>query len=131
MDLEKIREEFIKDKFASCQAGAVVDDAGEDFSRCSMEIKPHHLNGIGRVMGGAVFTLADFAIAVLSNSGGRKTVSLSSNISFLGAAKGKRLIAEAKCIKNGKTICAYEAEVKDELGTLVALVTAESFVLNN
>lgn len=131
MDLEKIREEFKKDKFASDRLGATVDCAEENHARCSMDIMPYHLNGIGRVMGGAVFTLADFAIAVLSNSSDKKSVSLSSNIDFLGAAKGKKLIAEASVIKSGRTVCVYCADVTDELGTKVAHVTATSYVLNN
>ena len=129
MDLNELREEFKKDKFASCRLGAVIDEAESERVVCSMDILPHHLNGVGRVMGGAVFTLADFSAAVLSFAMNKKTVSLSSNINFLGAPKGKRLITESKCVKDGNSVCVYETTVKDELGSKVAFVTATGFVI--
>jgi len=54
-------------------------------------------------------------------------VSLSSSIAFIGAAKGERLIAEAKCVKNGKSTCCYTVSVTDELGTKVAEITTTGF----
>lgn len=78
-------------------------------------------------MGGVPFMLADFAFAVATNHQGSIVVSLSSNISFLGMAKGKRLIAEAKCIKDGRSTCCYIIDVKDELDNMVAAVTINGF----
>jgi acyl-CoA thioesterase len=37
-------------------------------------------------------------------------------------AKGKKLIAETKLIKDGRRNCFYEVDVRDELGTKVAVV---------
>jgi len=42
-------------------------------------------------------------------------------------AKGERLIAEAKCVKNGRTTCYYTISITDELGTKVAEVTTTGF----
>ena len=66
--LEEARAFFAGDRFAT-ENGAVIDEIGEHYAICSMEITPHHLNAAGRVMGGAVFMLADFAFAVASNFG--------------------------------------------------------------
>lgn len=78
-------------------------------------------------MGGASFTLADFAFAVAANWKETGAVSLSSNIAFLGTARGRKLIAEASCVKNGKTISYYQVNVQDELGNPVAAVTTTGF----
>ena len=78
-------------------------------------------------MGGAYFTLADFAFAVAANWQEIGTVSLHSDIAYLGAAKGDTLIAEAFCVKNGKTTSYYRVEVKDELGNLAVVVHTTGF----
>ena len=118
--LEWARYTFKDDIFATEAAGIVIDEAREDYSRCSMEIKPKHLNARNTVMGGAIFTLADLAFAVAANSGKPLTVTLNSQISFLGVAKGKKLIAEAKAVKSGKMTCVFTVDITDELGTKVA-----------
>ena len=79
-------------------------------------------------MGGAIFTLADLTFAVAANFGGRMTVSISSNISFVGPAKGDVLTSTARCIKSGRSACFYEVEVVDDLGNKVAIVTFTGFV---
>ena len=71
-------------------------------------------------MGGVYFTLADFAFAVASNWQGDTMVSLNSQIAYLGAAKGNMLIAEAVCLKDGRTTAYYEIRIKDELGNTAA-----------
>ena len=54
-------------------------------------------------------------------------VSLNSEITYLTAAKGERLIAEAVCVKKGRTTSYYRIDVKDDLGNLTAAVTATTF----
>lgn len=83
-------------------------------------------------MGGAIFTLADIACAVAANGySEKKTVSQQASITFLAPAKGKRLIAEASCLRAGRTTALYMAEVRDELGTYVAHATMNAYVLDN
>lgn len=78
-------------------------------------------------MGGAVFTLADFAFAVAANWRGKLVVSQTAQITYLGKVKGKRMIANAKRIKDGRTMCYYEVYVADELGNQVAHMTTGGF----
>ena len=93
-----------------------------------LEIQPHHLNAGGTVMGGAIFTLADFAFAVASNWNKPLNVSTTSQITFLGTAKGARQVAEARKVKEGRSTCYYLVDVSDDLGNPVAHVTASGFV---
>lgn len=125
--LDKIRERFKMDKFASDAAGAIIDEVGPDYAKCSMEVSDIHLNAVGGVMGGALFTLADFAFAVATNLGDDITVSQTSQITFLGAAQGKIITAEALCQKKGRTTCFYIVNITDELGTNIACVTITGF----
>ena len=127
-DLKWARETFANDRFATEAAGVIIEEAGDKVCRCSMKITPIHKNAAGGVMGGAIFTLADLTFAVAANFGGRMTVSISSNISFIGVCKGETLLSTAKCIKSGRSTCFYEIEVNDDLGNKVAIVTITGFI---
>lgn len=125
--LEQVRTRFAHDRFAT-ENGAIIEEIKEGYARCSMDITPLHLNAAGSVMGGAIFTLADFAFAVAANWNQPLHVSLTSQITYLGGVKGKKLIAQARMVKEGRSTCFYMVDVTDELGTTVASVTTSGFV---
>lgn len=126
--LEEARAFFAGDRFAT-ENGAVIDEIGEHYAICSMEITPHHLNAAGRVMGGAVFLLADFAFAVASNFGHPADVTTTSQITFLRPSQGKLLYAKSQELRRGRTAVYYETSVTDDTGALIARVTASGQVL--
>lgn len=128
MTLDEVRERFSHDRFATVN-GAVVEEVDDGYARCSMELNETHRNALGAVMGGAIFTLADFAFAVASNWNKNPQVSLNASISFLGKAKGTKLIAQAQKVKEGRKTCYYEVAVSDELGTQVAHMTSNGFAV--
>ena len=130
-DLEKAREFFGGDLYATDTTGIVIDEVGDHFARCSLEIARKHQNAYGGVMGGVICTLADFTCAVCSNLNQPHTVSLTCNINFLGMAKGKKLISQSRQIKDGRSTCTYEIDITDELGTKVALATFIGFKLSS
>lgn len=120
--LEEVREVFADDRFAT-ENGAVIDEIGDGYAKCSVKLERKHKNAMGGVMGGVYFTLADFAFAVASNHEKMGVVSISSNIAFLSTAKGDMLYAEAHCVKDGRTTCYYNVNVYDETGRQAAAVT--------
>ena len=124
--LEEIRKIFEGDRFAM-ENGAVIEEVGENTATCSLVITDSHRNAMGAVMGGTYFMLADFAFAVAANWKKLGCVSLRSDISFLGAAKGEKLIAKAVCIKDGRSTVCYRVDVTDDLGNLTATVTATGY----
>ena len=124
--IEEVRKIFEGDRFAT-ENGAVIEEFGENSATCSLMITDSHRNAMGAVMGGVYFTLADFAFAVAANWKNMGCVSLRSDISFLGAAKGKKLIARAICIKDGKSTACYRVDVTDDLGNLAATVTITGY----
>ena len=128
-NVDEAREYFKGDRFAMVN-GMTIDELTDGGCICSMAIREDHRNAIGGVMGGVLFTLADFAFAVAVNHETMNTVSLSSTISFLGVAKGNRLIAKAECVKFGRATCYYTVHITDEIGTRVAEVVFTGFNKN-
>ena len=127
--LEEVRVLFAKDLFATERAGITVEEIGEHYAKCSMPVTAQHRNAAGAVMGGAIYTLADFAFAVAANLGGVLTVTTTASVSFVGTCKGEVLYAETRLIKDGRRSCFFEVTVTDELGNLVAVVTSNGMHL--
>lgn len=128
-DLSEIQKQFIQDRFVTDGLGAEIEEACSGYAKCSMTIEPRHCNALGIPMGGVMFTLADFAFAVAANQNGKSVVTQASQVTFLTAAKGKKLFAEAKVIRNGSKVCFYQVKVWDDLGTEVAFVTINGYVV--
>lgn len=126
--LEEAREFFYKDKFA-VDTGIVLDEITEDRAICSLVIRDEHKNAYGGVMGGVIFTLADFAFAVLSNQIHQLTVAQQVSINYLSAPKGEKLIAEATCRKSGRTSSIVIVNVSDDVGRDVAQFVGTGFKL--
>ena len=128
MDYKQYAEEhFLNDIYAVETTGVKVEDAGVDYARCSLKIDRRHFNVDGNVMGGAIFTLADYTFGVAANIGKAQTVSLSSTINFIRATKGPVLYAEARCIKSGRNIGFFEIMVTDGVGNIIAMVLSNGF----
>lgn len=117
--IDEARTFFFDDVFAR-KSGIVIDEVYDGGCVCSMEICDDHKNAAGGVMGGAIFTLADFAFAVAANNMHKVTVVQNVSINFLSGTRGNRLIAKATCKKNGKASCVYNVDVTDDLGRDIA-----------
>ncbi len=126
--LEEAREHFKKDRFASF-SGMVLDELGEDYSVCSVELTEVHHNAYGGVMGGAIFTLADLAFAALSNNIHQPTVAQQVSINYLSSVKGQKLIARATMKKDGKRTCTIVVDVTDDTGRDIAQFVGLGFKL--
>ncbi len=128
--LEEIRSRFQNDHFATDATGIVIDSAEPGKAVCSLVLEEKHMNENNVPMGGAVFTLADIACAVAANGySEKKTVSQQASITFLSPAKGRRLVAEASCLRSGRTTALYTVDVRDELGTYVAHATMNGYII--
>ena len=124
--IEEVREYFKGDKFAS-DAGMVIDEIGDHSAVCSVVLDGRHCNAMGNVMGGVHYTLADFAFTVASNWQKTGVVGINNSIAYLSPVKGKKLIARATLIKDGRTTCVYNIDITDDLGTKVANVQCMGF----
>lgn len=124
--IEEIRAYFALDKFAT-NAQCRIAEVSYGRAVCTMQLTDDHRNAMGNVMGGAVFTLADFALAVACNVGEKPTVSIESDIKFLTLARGDVLTATAVAERSGRHIGAYTITVTDEEGNTVAIMTATTY----
>ncbi len=127
-NIEEVRKYFEGDRFATVN-GMVVDEYDDLHSVCSMELNENHKNANGGIMGGVIYTLADFAFAVLANNIHNPTVAQQVSMNFLSAPKGKRLIATAKIRKDGRTSTIIIVDVTDENGRDIAVFTGTGFKL--
>lgn len=125
-DIEKIRDFFGHDRYAA-DTGAYIEEVGENYAKVSLVLDERHKNAVGGVMGGVYFTLADFAFAVASNWQNPGTVSITSDISFIGVPKSGKVIAETELIKDGRSTCCYNVKVTDDLGTPLAAAKIVGF----
>lgn len=121
--LQEAREFFLADRFAMVTSGIEIEEVDDGYAKCSMKIDERHVNATGHVMGGAIFTLADFVFAVATNTNDKVTVTTVSQISFLGAPKGNILYGESHILKDGRRNCFYEIFITDNVGTSVAVVS--------
>ena len=126
--LEEARTYFANDRYAA-MSGITLDELTEDGCVCSVTIEDKHRNALGGVMGGVIFTLADFAFAVSVNNEHFSTVALDANIHFLSAPKGERLIARSARVRSGRTTAVYEITIRDDLGKTVALFVGTGYKL--
>lgn len=126
-----IKEFFKKDKYAGV-TGIELIEAGKGYSKAKMEVKEFHLNAGGVAQGGAVFTLADFAIAVAANAHGKLSLALNSSIAFLKSSNvGDVLYAEVDEQHIGRSTSYYVCKITNQNGDMVANVSTSMFRKSN
>ncbi len=125
-NIEEAREYFKEDRFAT-ENGMDLDAIGDGTSTASMTLTSRHKNANGGVMGGVIFTLADFAFAAACNNVYRPTVGAQVSINYFSAPKGDRLYASARCVKDGRSTCVYNVDVTDETGRTIAQFVGTGF----
>ncbi|MDR3200071.1 MAG: PaaI family thioesterase [Spirochaetales bacterium] len=117
-----------KDKFAQ-YTGIQLVKAEPGYALARLEVvQEKHLNGVGFVQGGAIFTLADFAFAAASNEAGNPTLGINATISYIKGPRGKVLTAEAKEVSATNRLCTYEINVCDENGEIAAKMMATGYI---
>ena len=126
--LEEAREYFQGDTFATGN-GMEILEIGEGTATAGMTLDGRHKNAEGGVMGGVIFTLADFAFAAAANSVHRPTVAMQVSVNYLSAPKGNVLTAKARQLKDGRTSAVYVVSVFDGQGRHVAEFTGTGFKL--
>jgi len=120
IDKEDVVLFFKKDKFAE-YVGIQLLEVEQGRAKTRLKIDEKHLNGIGTVHGGVIFTLADFCFAVAANSYGMVTVAINVNISYMKAVKSGILFAEAHEISRNPKISTYTIDITDDQGQLIAV----------
>jgi acyl-CoA thioesterase len=115
--MDDLAQKILKDPYILF-LGISVDTVEKGYSKCSVMIRDEMLNFNGAVHGGLIFSLADVAFSIASNSDHLPSFALDVSGSFLKSAKvGDKVVAEAKMIHTTKRTGLYRMEVfiSDEL----------------
>jgi len=110
----------------------LTETLGEGTARLSVPVEKQLTNSLGSVHGGVIMSLLDVALCTAARtlhpeSVGVITINMST--SFIGAGSGAKLLADARVMKDGRSMSFVEAEAKNEDGTLVAKAIATVRVL--
>ena len=111
------------DRFAA-NAGCKITEVDEQHAVAVMTVTAEHLNGGNVCQGGALFTLADLAIAALMNCQGQLTFGISNSIMFVASAhEGDTRRAGAVHVSNHHKIPSVEVNVTNQNNVLICHVT--------
>lgn len=111
---------FSRDVYAR-NAGIELIEVAEGRARVKMEVTEEHLNSHRTVHGGAIFTLADTAFAVASNSHGIPAAAINAHISFMKSLSAGTLYAEAEEFSRNPRLATYTVRVTDQEGNRIAI----------
>lgn len=125
--METSKRVVAEDKFAQ-YTGIRLVEVKPGYAKASLDVEEKHLNGVGFVQGGVIFTLADFAFAAASNEGENPTLGINAAISYIKGPRGKVITAEAKKISATNRLCTYEVSVYDQDGGLAAKMLSTGYI---
>ena len=109
--------------------GAEFTEAGPGRAVACLTLGEEHMNFNGTCHGGVLFSLADAAFGLASNSHGRLAAAVDGHIGFAAPARaGDRLVATAVEIKRSNRIGTYRVEVQRADGDPVATFTGTVYI---
>lgn len=95
----------------------------------TMEVTEDHANFLGVGHGGMVFSLADCAFSLASNSEGADAVAIDTHLVLTAATRpGDRLEATVREVSRGRTLGTYRAEVARSDGRVAGLFTGTVYI---
>ena len=104
-----------------------IERISTECSEISMEVHPDGLNIMGMIHGGLLYSLADVVTGLTARADGRKYVTQSAHVNFIGNVSQGRVTARGILVRRGRVITIVRGEVTDENGKLLADVTADMF----
>jgi acyl-CoA thioesterase len=128
ISMNVMMKHFKKDKLAA-HLGMELIEISPGQATVRMTVEERHLNSIGGIHGGTLFTLADFAFAAASNAHGNVAVGVSTSMAFHRAATaGCVLTAVAREVSRSRKLGSYQVDITDEKGELLATFQGLAYV---
>ena len=123
--LEKVKKLIQQNDRFGKLLGVEILEVGEGSAVTQLKVADEHLNAASVAHGGAVFTLADIALAAASNSYGNIALLTNGSITFFGATKvGETLTARAEEIGGSRKLGHYRVAISNSDGESIAVYTA-------
>ena len=109
--------------------GIRCTEAGAGTATVTMTVEPQHLNFNGTCHGGAIFTLADTAFGLASNSHGKIAAGIDAHITYQQAARaGDQLQAQATEVSRSRKLAVYRIDVTRADGAMISSFTGTVYV---
>ena len=123
MDPHSVARLLAADRYAA-RLGIRLVDASAERVVLEMPVADHHLNFLDVTHGGAVFSLADCAMSLASNSGADRAVAIDAHLVISGgSAAGDVLRAVAEPAIGGRTLGTHRITVTRGDGRIVGMFT--------
>lgn len=114
-------EMYKHDKFGN-DAGVELKELNENHAIVTMTVGRQHLNAGGFVHGGALFLMADVAMAAMANFSQAPSVSIQSDMRFLAAGvEGDLLTAEAVEVLGRRSLYYSRVTITNQRGEMIAI----------
>lgn len=110
-------------------SGIEFVSAGSGQATVRLQVAQRHLNFMNTCHGGVIFTLADSAFGLASNSYGQVAAGIDAHITFqVAAVAGDTLTATARELSRSSKLAVYRVDVTREDGVLVSAFTGTVYV---
>ena len=122
-DAERVSELLARDTYAT-SLGVEVVEVGSVEIVVALDVTAEHTNFLGMGHGGVVFSLADCALSLASNSKFDTAMAVDAHIAFTAPSRpGDRLTARITEISSSKSLATFRVEVSRGDGRTVAAFT--------
>ncbi len=125
--MERIARFFENDRYAK-ENGIRIVEIRPGYARTEMTVEPRHLNAVGILQGGALFTLADLAFAAASNSHGVVAVACQADVTWFKAVESGKLTATAEEIARTRRLSTCVVRITGQHDELVALFKGVAYI---
>lgn len=124
-DVASVLAAYIAHSPFAVQLGLRSEVIEPDHVRLALPFREENVTVGDVVHGGAISSLIDTAATIAAWSGlesldNARGTTISLAVTFVAAARGADLVADARVVRRGKTICFCEVDVEDGEGTTVA-----------
>lgn len=127
-DSARVEELLAADNYA-VRLGVELISVTDDQIVVGLDVTDSHANFLGVGHGGMVFSLADCAFSLASNSAGADALAIDTHLVLTAASRpGDRLEASVREMSRGRTLGSYRAEVARSDGRIVGLFTGTVYI---
>ncbi len=125
---KKLIEKYYKEDKYPLSLGIEITELSPGYCKAEMDISEEKTNFHGIAHGGALFSLADTAFGLASNSRGGTAVAIQVSINYMAPSlPGEHLIAEAKEENLTRSTGVYSINISNNSGKAVALFRGTVF----
>jgi len=103
----------VKQRFIH-HVGLAIESAADGKSRLTLELAPHHLNGVGIVHGGVLFTLADTGMGAAiypQLAEGNYCATVEIKINYFKPVSAGTLVCTSEVVHQGRTLANVDSAV--------------------